>query len=285
MHFALHMPPFGDYSNPHLISELAHEIEESGWDGFFVWDVIMSGIGGNQPVADPWLILAVIATNTKRIKLGTIVTPLPRRRLQKLARETVTLDHLSNGRLIMGAGSGGDWWREYSAFGEATDRKRHGEMLDEGLEILTNLWSGELFSYKGKHYQADDVQFLPKPVQQPRIPIWMGGIWPRKKPFQRAARWDGIAPGMKDHAPTPDDYREMLTFIKAFRTSTTPFDVVHGIDTEHRVETTGEDAARDRALVAPYAEAGVTWWLEDISPMRGSLEVMRRRIHEGPPGM
>lgn len=279
MQFAIDIPHFGPFSDPHLVAELAHEAEEAGWDGFFIWDHINYKLAGSSEtlvVADPWIQLAAIALRTKRIKLGPMVTPLPRRRPWKLARETVTLDQLSGGRLILGIGLGSNRSREYSAFGETTDARVHGEMLDESLEVLTQLWSGEKVNYEGNHYQLSDVQFLPKPLQQPRIPIWVAGNWPNKKPFRRAAQWDGVFPLMLERALTPDDFREILGYIHAQRTQTTPFDVVAG------GLTSGTDKAQDAAHVASFAEVGATWWLECFYP-RHTLEQVRQRIHQGPP--
>ncbi|GHO50221.1 LLM class flavin-dependent oxidoreductase [Ktedonospora formicarum] len=279
MQFAIDIPHFGPFSDPHLVAELAHEAEEEGWDGFFLWDHINYRIAGSSEplvVADPWIQLAAIALRTKRIKIGPMVTPLPRRQPWKLARETVTLDLLSEGRLIFGIGLGSDRSREYSDFGGPTDAKVRGEMLDEGLAILTQLWSGEEVSYKGQHYQLSQVQFLPKPLQQPRIPIWVAGNWPHKKPFRRAAQWDGVFPLMVERALTPDDFREILDYTSAQRTLTTPFEVIVG------GLTSGTDKASDAAQVASFAEVGGTWWLESFYP-RHTLEQVRQRIHQGPP--
>ena len=276
MRFAINTPNFEKYSDPRLMAELAHEAEESGWDGFFIWDHI--GAAWPPPIADPWIVLAAMAMTTTRIKLGPIVTPLPRRRPWKLARETVTLDHLSNGRLVLGVGTGSDSGQEYSCFGESPDDKLHGEMLDEGLEVLTGLWSGETFSYEGKHYHINEARFLPSPVQQPRIPVWVAGVWPHKKPFRRAARWDGVCPigPGGDGDMSTDDYREMLAYISQYRTSGEPFEVlVSG-------ETTGADHASDTDKVAPFAEAGGTWWQELLN-WNHTIEQVHERIRLGPP--
>jgi alkanesulfonate monooxygenase SsuD/methylene tetrahydromethanopterin reductase-like flavin-dependent oxidoreductase (luciferase family) len=273
--FAINTPNFEKYSDPRLMADLAHEAEEAGWDGFFIWDHI--GADWPPPIADPWILLAAMAMTTSRITLAPIVTPIPRRRPWKLARETVTLDHLSNGRLVLGVGTGSDSGREYSAYGESPDDKLHGEMLDEGLDVLTGLWSGEKFSYEGKHYQVKDVRYIPKPVQEPRIPIWVAGVWPHKKPFRRAARWDGVCPiGPGENGEmTPDNYRDMLAYIKEHRPSDGPFDVlVSG-------ETTGTDHAADTAKVAPFAEVGGTWWQESFN-WTHSIEQVRERIRNGP---
>src|SRR5215211_309557 len=131
MRYAINMPHFGPFGDPRRLAELAREAEQAGWDGFFLWDHLL--FEQPLPMVDPWVAMAAMAMTTERIKLGALVTPLPRRRPRKLAREIVTLDHLSNGRLIVGVGIGGDWWGEYSAFGESPDDKLHAAMLDEGL--------------------------------------------------------------------------------------------------------------------------------------------------------
>ncbi|GHO70022.1 luciferase-like protein [Ktedonobacter sp. SOSP1-52] len=279
MQFAIDLPHFGPFSNPRLVAELAYEAEEAGWDGFFLWDHLnydQAGLPKPVAVADPWILLTAIALRTKYIKFGSMVTPLPRRRPWKLARETVTLDHLSGGRLILGVGLGTNYYGEYHDFGENTDVKVHGEMLDEGLAILLRLWSGEQFSYEGQHYQLSQVQFLPKPLQQPRIPIWIAGNWPHKKPFRRAARFDGVFPQKSGRDLTPEDFRELLGYIHTHRTGTTPFDAVaFGL-------TSGIDKAQDAAHVASFAQAGATWWLESFDPLQ-TFEQIRQRIHQGPP--
>jgi alkanesulfonate monooxygenase SsuD/methylene tetrahydromethanopterin reductase-like flavin-dependent oxidoreductase (luciferase family) len=278
MQFAIDLANFGPFSNPHLMAELAHEAEEAGWDGFFIWDHLtyhQAGLPQPVTIADPWIQLSAIALHTNYLKLGTMVTPVPRRRPWKLARETVTLDHLSGGRLILGVGLGSDYFGEYGDFGENTDARTHGEMLDEGLAILTRLWSGEKFSYEGKHYHLSQVQFLPGPLQQPRIPIWVAGIWPHKKPFRRAAQFDGVYP-QKSNGLTPEDFREVLDYIHAQRTQTTPFDALaYGL-------TSGTDRAQDAAHVGSFAQAGATWWLEHFA-LHHTFEQVHQRIHQGPP--
>lgn len=279
MQFAIDLPHFGPFSNPHLMVGLAHEAEEAGWDGFFIWDHLnyyQAGLPKPVAIADPWILLTAMALHTKYIKLGTMVTPLPRRRPWKLARETVTLDQLSAGRLILGVGLGTNFFGEYRDFGEPTDERVHGEMLDEGLAVLMRLWSGEAFSYQGQYYQLNQVQFLPKPLQQPHIPIWVAGTWPHKKPFCRAAQFDGAFPQMHSRALTPEDFQEIVSYIYAHRTATTPFDVVAS------GSTGGEDLAQDAARVASFAQAGATWWVEGFDPLQ-TFEQVRQRIHQGPP--
>jgi alkanesulfonate monooxygenase SsuD/methylene tetrahydromethanopterin reductase-like flavin-dependent oxidoreductase (luciferase family) len=203
-----------------------------------------------------------------------------RRRPWKLARETVTLDHLSGGRLILGVGLGYNQREEFEAFGEPGDPAERAVRLDEGLEVLTGLWRGKPFSYAGTQYQVHDACFTPPPLQQPRIPIWVAGGWPIKAPFRRAARWDGVFPMGRPAAGgriTPDEVRDMRAYIQAHRTGDGLFDVVHGD------WTSGTDRAGDAAVVSAYADAGVTWWLESASDRTPTQ--MRERIRQGPPGV
>jgi probable F420-dependent oxidoreductase len=284
MHYGISVPIFGPYGDVRVLARLARDTEESGWDGFFVWDHI--AMPSAIPVIDPWIALAVIAATTERIRIGTCVTPLSRRRPWKVARETVTLDHFSHGRMVFGVGLGYSP-EEFSQFGEPADPKLRAAMLDEGLEVLTGLWRGEPFTYSGKHYQIKESLFLPTPVQSPRIPIWVAGTWPNKAPFRRAARWDGVVPMMEGATVfdkmSPDQVREMLATIRQHRQSNSPFDVAHvGL-------TPDEDRTQDAKYVEPYAEAGVTWWMEEVHPTRWGtndnwpLAAMRQRILNGPP--
>jgi alkanesulfonate monooxygenase SsuD/methylene tetrahydromethanopterin reductase-like flavin-dependent oxidoreductase (luciferase family) len=223
------------------------------------------------------VILSAVACATERIHIGALVTPIARRRPIKLAREVVTLDHLSNGRLVFGAGLGGTD-EEFAVFGEDPDHRLRAEKLDEGLDVLAGLWTGEPFSYKGKHYKIDNVTFRPRTVQQPRVPVWIAGNWPNKKPFVRAARWDGIVTGDQGVGGplTPDTFREITGFIREHRQSDAPFDVTYW------GETSG-NSAEDADRVAAYAEAGVTWWLENIHGWRGSYDEQLERVRLGPP--
>jgi alkanesulfonate monooxygenase SsuD/methylene tetrahydromethanopterin reductase-like flavin-dependent oxidoreductase (luciferase family) len=264
------------------LAELAREAQDAGWDGFFIWDHVQSFAPGERvPVVDPWVALAAVAVATSRIRLGPMVTPIPRRRPWKLARESVTLDHLSGGRLTLGVGLGDPVASEFGAFGEETDARRRARLLDEGLAVLTGLSRGEPFSFAGEHFRVRDALCWPPPVQSPRIPIWVAGQWPNRAPLRRAARWDGVFP-IKARADdsgtlTPDEVRELVAYIRSHRESAAPFDVViYGA-------TPADDPARAAALVAPYAEAGLTWWQESLSGFRGPVELTRARIRQGPP--
>jgi hypothetical protein len=257
-------------------AEFAHQAEQAGWDGFFVWEPVWG--------VDAWVSLAAAAMRTDRIRLGTMITPVSRMRPWKLASETATLDNLSGGRVILSVGLGA-LDTGFAAFGEVTDRKTRAELLDEGLEILTGLWRGQPFRYVGKHYQVQETDFLlpPPPVQQPRIPIWVVGAWPRQKSMQRALGYDGLLPaimgenGQVRMSPaTPAEIGTIKAFVDANRVEETPYDiVVEG-------ETPGENRSRAREVVRPYAEAGATWWIEAMWTAP-SLEGVLERIKQGPP--
>src|SRR6476646_6371598 len=203
---------------------MAQAAEQAGWDGVFYWDGIYIESAG--PMYDPWAVLAAIAVKTERVRLGAMLTPISRRRPWKLARETVTLDHLSNGRLIVPVGLGALDDGGFGKVGEPTDRKTRAELLDEGLAILTGLWSGQPFSFHGQHYQVEEMTFIPPPVQQPRIPIWVVGAWPRPKSLDRALRYDGLLPAKvnpdgSSGQVTPDDSAAMRAYITAHRQAAT----------------------------------------------------------------
>ncbi len=190
---ALWVPPFGDLADPAVVPRLAAEAEEAGWHGVFLWDHLCWR-APVRPVADPWITLAAAATATELLRLGPMVTPLARRQQAKVARETVTLDWLSGGRLTLGVGLGSDrFGGELSATGEQLDDRRRGQMLDEALEILTAAWSGHSVHHHGEHYTVNGVQFLPQPVRQ-RVPVWVAGFPGKIRPLRRAARYDGFFP-------------------------------------------------------------------------------------------
>ena len=276
MNYGVNAPNFGDYGDPRLLVELARETEAAGWDGFFVWDHLTWP--SQDPGTDPWVTLAAIATVTTRIRLGPMVAVPARRRPWKLARETVAIDQLSGGRLILGVGLGYNPVEEFEAFSEPSDAKTRAARLDEGLDVLAGLWSGQSFSYAGAQYQVSNARFTPGPIQQPRIPIWVAGGWPTKAPFRRAARWDGVFPMGQPSVNglvTPADFSDLLAYIREHRTSDAPFDAIHG------GHTTGADVAQDAALITPYAEAGVTWWMESASGR--TPDQTRERIRRGPP--
>jgi alkanesulfonate monooxygenase SsuD/methylene tetrahydromethanopterin reductase-like flavin-dependent oxidoreductase (luciferase family) len=279
MYYGIYTPNFGAQTSPQLLADLAAEAEQAGWDGFFLWDHMLYSLNQKLPLFDPWVTLAGMAMRTERLRLGTTVTPLARRRPWKLARETVTLDHLSSGRLILTVGVGDPDEADFGTFGEPTDPKIRAAMLDEGLEILKGFWSGKPYSFSGTHYQVKKCTFLPTPLQQPRIPIWVGGFWPHKRPFRRAARWDGAFPlnAGGPFTPPPAVLGEICEYIFQHRTSPAPFDlVIMG-------STPGDDPKTARKKLATYANTKLTWWLETLFRWRNSAEAMRQRIRQGPP--
>jgi probable F420-dependent oxidoreductase len=265
----LFLPLFNELADPGLVARLSAEAEEAGWDGVFVWDHIRF-VEPVVDVADPWITLAAIAAATERIRLGPMVTPLARRRPVKVARETATLDQLSGGRLTLGVGLGSDRFAsEYSLTGEEVDDRRRAQMLDEALEILTAAWSGEPVHHHREHYTVDGVRFLPRPVQRPRVPVWVAGYPGKQKPLRRAAQYDGFFPVGLEH---PDQLAEIVAGLDALRkdagSATEPYDVVVEVPP-------GGDPA-------PYAAAGATWWLVAFPWDAISVEQVRGVMRAGP---
>lgn len=268
----------------HAVPALAVEAERAGWDGIFIPDCINIEAGGPEIGYDPWITLALVAARTERIRFGTMITPPSRRRPWKLARETMTIDRLSNGRLILPVGLGALDDAGFGKVGEATDRKTRAELLDESLDIITGLWSGKPFSYDGRHYQIQEQTFSPTPVQQPRPPIWVVGLWPSERSMRRVLKWDGFLPNVKSADGgvaeiTPDHVREMRAYIAEHRPveASTPFDIIL------EGSTPADDSAKARDAVAPYAEAGITWWLDSFWSAPNDLGTIQRRIAAGPP--
>lgn len=265
MRSALWLPIFDELAEPAVVARLAAEAEEAGWHGLFVWDHLRWQAPVRE-VADPWITLTAVACATEHLRIGPMITPLARRRPAKVARETTTLDRLSGGRLTLGVGLGSDrFGNELSKTGESLDDRQRGRMLDESLEILTAAWSGEPVHHHGEHYTVDDVEFLPRPVQRPGVPVWVAGFPGNRKPMQRAARHDGFFPVNLEH---PDQVAEIAATIADLRDDpTAPYDIAVALPT-------GTDPA-------PYAAAGATWWLTDVSP-GDTLDQVRGLLRDGP---
>lgn len=258
----------GSYSDPHAVADLAVAAEEAGWEALFIWDHL--GFVWGPPAADPWITLAAVAACTERLVIGTDITPLPRRRPHVLAHQVATLDALSGGRVVFGAGIGGVP-REFGAFGEEEDARTRAEMLDEGLEVVSRLWAGEEVHHRGRHYTVEGVRLQPAPARG-KIPIWIGGN--SRAALRRAARFDGWAADtfeLLEMTLSPDALAAKLVELHAFRESAEPFDVaVFGYSEP------GEQ------LQGAYELAGATWWLEYFHDRRGSPDAARRRIEAGP---
>jgi alkanesulfonate monooxygenase SsuD/methylene tetrahydromethanopterin reductase-like flavin-dependent oxidoreductase (luciferase family) len=263
---ALWLPIFDDLADPVTVAKLAVDAEEAGWHGVFVWDHLLWRAPVRQ-VADPWIVLAAIATVTEHLRIGPMVTPLARRRPAKVAREATTLDQLSGGRLTLGVGLGSDrFGLEWSKTGEQLDDRLRGDMLDEALDILTAAWSGEPVHHHGRHYTVDGIQFLPQPVQRPRVPVWVAGFPGKAKPLRRAARHDGFFPVNLEH---PDQLAEIVATITDLRGHTrTPYDIAVALPA-------GADPA-------PYVDAGATWLMAEFAPTTVSLDHVRGVLRDGP---
>jgi alkanesulfonate monooxygenase SsuD/methylene tetrahydromethanopterin reductase-like flavin-dependent oxidoreductase (luciferase family) len=288
LQFGLFLPNFGaGFGTPAAVAELAQEAERAGWDGFFLWDHVAPGL--DVPVVDPWIGLAAVAVATERLRIGALVTPLPRRRPWDVARQTVALDHLSKGRLVFGAGIGSGRPSEWEGLGEETDPRERAALLDEGLAILAGLWSGEDFRYEGSHFRVARTRFLPTPIQRPRIPVWLASYWPNRRPLRRAARWDGVFPLFRG-VPIDDEascLAEVVATVRAHRESDAFFDVVHC-----GAPSVGAAGTRRAERVARVAEAGATWWLERLTPedfggdwkTRWPAQAILDQVRAGPPG-
>ena len=271
LRYGVFLPPFGELADPRTQAALAAEAENAGWDGYFVWDHIVR-IDDALAVSDPWVVLSAVACATSPLVIGPLITPLARRRPWVVARQSVSLDHLCGGRLVLGVGLGNDNGRELSAFGEVLDPVARGRLLDESLEILTGLWSGARVTNSGS-LTVDDVRFLPGPVSH--IPVWVGGTWPNKPPLRRAARYDGMFP-IGEAMRSPADVEVLLAAVRELRGDTEGFDVVlQGRDARHE----DGSAADFEALAA----AGATWWLEALQPT-DTLAQAYATITAGPPG-
>jgi len=273
---AIFLPLFGELAEPALAADLAAEAEAAGWDGVFVWDHTIY----RPPVthiADPWVALAAMACATERVLLGPLVTPLSRRRPEVVARASTTLDRLSDGRFVMGVGLGSDKSRELSAFGEELDDRARARLLDEALDVLVALWSGEEVQHDGPAYRADGVRFLPTPVQR-RIPVWVASRYPARPPLRRAARHDGLFPIDLDR---PDQLRELLEVMSAHRAPQGPEAPDGPADRPFDVVVEAPPGAR----ADEWEAAGATWWLAGFDQFTITAAVVRSAIAAGPPGL
>jgi alkanesulfonate monooxygenase SsuD/methylene tetrahydromethanopterin reductase-like flavin-dependent oxidoreductase (luciferase family) len=264
--FGLSFPNFGLYAEPGVTLDLAIAAEESGWDGFFVWDHIV--VSDGMPVADPWVLLGAIGQATTRVLIGPMVAAMPRHRPWEVARRAVTLDRLTGGRFILGVGIG--YWPEveFGTFGDQTDARARAEMLDEGLTIIQAMWSGELFDFKGEHYSIAENRFAPVPLG--KIRVWVAGMLPNLRPLRRAARFDGVFPIRSDEGPMgPSEVALVAGYVKLHRPGDDPFDVVI--------------SAPEAADVDAFGEAGATWLISGPKSDEERLEETLGWIRQGPP--
>jgi alkanesulfonate monooxygenase SsuD/methylene tetrahydromethanopterin reductase-like flavin-dependent oxidoreductase (luciferase family) len=262
--FGLSFPNFGLYAEPGVVVDLAVAAEESGWDGFFIWDHIV--VSDGMPVADPWVLLGAIGQATSRVIIGPMVVAIPRHRPWEVARRAVTLDRLTGGRFILGVGIG--YWPEveFGTFDDPTDARVRADMLEEGLTIIQAVWSGEPFDFEGEHYTVAENSYAPRPLG--KIPIWVAGMLPNLRPLRRAARFDGVYPIRSDEQPMePSNVAMIAGYVKVHRQGEDAFDVVV--------------FAPEGADVDAFAEAGATWLIS--GPDGESLEETLGWLREGPP--
>jgi len=280
------LPNMGVCADAALVARLGREAEDAGWDGVFVWDALNTPVEDprNQATCDAWVALGLLAATTRRVTLGTMITPLSRRRPWKVAREATTVDHLSKGRLVLPVGLGALDDGAFSKVGEETDRRLRAQRLDEALAVLQGCWSGAAFEFSGEHFRVQESTFLPPSYQRPRVPVWVVAAWPRPRSLGRALRWDGIMPevmprGGERRDPQPGDIRAVRAHVED-RIGERPYDYVVEISTGGK----GEAEAAD--IAAAYAEAGATWWLEPVWELfyqhPGEVEPLRERILKGP---
>ena len=260
--------------DPREMADLAAEAEAAGWDGVFYYDAIAIG---HMEVYDPWVVLAAMAIRTQRVRLGLIVAAPARRRPWKLAREAMSVDRLSGGRLVLPVGLGTTDDLGFGNVGEPTDAKTRAELIDESLAILEGLWSGEPFAFEGRHFRFGPMTFQPTPVQRPRIPIWVVGAWPSERSMRRVLRWDGIV--------TQTDAVGEVTAIVEYVERERPADLRHQpFEIVVQGSTAADDPARASETVRPYADVGATWWI-DADWEAATVDSVRRRIQAGPPGI
>ncbi|MEA2276967.1 MAG: hypothetical protein QOI62_132 [Solirubrobacteraceae bacterium] len=277
MRFAIDISPAGSWGDPRTLAELAALAERSGWDGVFLEDYVF--YPGGRDAYDPWIALAAIALATERIRLGTMITPLPRRRPWKLAAEAMTVDRLSGGRLVLGVGSGDPASDDTARVGEVVDARARADLLDEALDVVAALWSGDPVTHHGAHFDLDDVVLRPRPVQRPRIPIWIGGQITRRGPRERSLRWDGaclyrVAPPAWEDL-TPDDVRALRDDAARRPGGSDAFDIAVG------GRAPAADRQAERAYLTALRDAGATWWHEYLEPDTPPADV-RAHIAAGP---
>jgi alkanesulfonate monooxygenase SsuD/methylene tetrahydromethanopterin reductase-like flavin-dependent oxidoreductase (luciferase family) len=262
MRNGLSIPPFTD---PATVVAMAVDAEAAGWDGVFLWDHMQWDTGLGLDVHDPWVLLGAMASRTERVRLGTLVTPLARRRPWMVAKHVTTLDHLSGGRAVLGVGLGVPADTDFGAFGDPEADRERAAVLDDGLELIDRLLRGGPVDHQGPRFQVR-AELRPAPVQQPRPPIWVAATVPYLQPLRRAARWDGVAPLGKSAVPTPDELADYL----ALHEQPPDWDVV---------AFQGPDIP-----AADYAAAGATWLIDSEWPVGDWVADLRARIRSGPGG-
>lgn len=274
MKFGLDVPISGAFADVRWLARAAADAEAAGWDGFFVQDVF----SGPEPIVDPWVALGAVAMATQSIQLGAFLTPLPRRLPWEVARQAVTIDHLSDGRLIFGACLGHNE-TEFAALGMNVDRRHRADQLDESLQVLEQLWRGTPVHHPGTHYHLDGLQLLPVPAQQPRMPVWVAAGWPARRPLRRAASWDGVylmTNNQQTEQPvSPTEVVAVTTYLRERRPADRP--PLH-------VAVNGLARSRHDPLIGDMAAAGATWWVEYCDDPPDPATYLAR-MRSGPPSL
>jgi alkanesulfonate monooxygenase SsuD/methylene tetrahydromethanopterin reductase-like flavin-dependent oxidoreductase (luciferase family) len=276
--YAIDIAPLGDLADPHAIVRLAVAAEAAGWDGVSTWDSL--GVSMGSPAPDPFVALAAVASATTNVRLILSVVALPRHRPHLVAQSAATLDRWSNGRLVLGIGAGGDPG-DFELFGEPFEIGGRLARMDEGLELVDAFLRGGTVSHEGPAYVVRDVSAIgPRSVQEPRPPIWFGGMKPAA--LRRAARWDGwvgfaTSDEGDDMVLSPEAFGAMVRRIQDER------DTGGRIGEPFEMALFARSGPDERDLVAAYEAAGATWWLESLSPMRGSLDELLAVVEAGPP--
>jgi alkanesulfonate monooxygenase SsuD/methylene tetrahydromethanopterin reductase-like flavin-dependent oxidoreductase (luciferase family) len=278
LRFAIGVPNVGQFADPRLIAELAVLAERSGWAAIFLWDHLL--YRHDWPVTDPWVTLAGVASRTDRLLVGLMVAALPRQLPWEVAKRALSLHQLSGGRFLLGAGLG-SMREEYERFGGDATLRVRAERLDEALEIIPTLWRDESVTYEGRHFRVDQAAMRPRLGDGERIPIWIGGRWPNTPAFRRAARWDGLfathSSFGKGETMPPGELAAAVRFANSYREpGAPPLEVA-----TEGASPSGRAMGSDR--IAPYLEAGLTWWVEALGWWRGDVEEARRRVAAGPP--
>ena len=258
MRYGVSIPPFTDSAT---VLALTREAEEAGWDGVFLWDHIQWSVG--METHDPFVLLGAMARETERVRLGTMVTPVSRRRPWVVAKQMTTLDHLSAGRAVLGVGLGDPQDLDFSDMGDVADPRARAQLLDESLDVIDQLWRGPT-QHTGEHY-AVAGDFLPRPVQRPRPSVWVAGVLPNRRPLRRARRWDGVVPLAEGGTITPEQLVDYLARVPAEEERVEPWDVVAGW--------------AEGVPAQEYADAGTTWLIASTRPDEdGWVESLRRTI-------
>jgi alkanesulfonate monooxygenase SsuD/methylene tetrahydromethanopterin reductase-like flavin-dependent oxidoreductase (luciferase family) len=261
MRYAVSIPVF---TNPATILEMATAAEQAGWDAVFVWDHLRWDVSSHLDVQDPWALLAAMAVRTERVRLGTSITPLSRRRPHVLAKQLVTLDHLSGGRSMLGVGLGEPPDADFADFGDDPDPKVRAARLDEGLGVLDGLLRGDRVDHDGEHFRIH-AEMLPLPMQRPRPPIFVAGTVPHRRPLERALKWDGFFPIGIEDSMSPEAIAEYLDGVDR----PTGWDLFASL-------TPGVDPSE-------FAAVGVTWLVDSAWPVCDWVAELSGRIADGPP--